>query len=468
MRRSSSRSPRTSSADVVIVGAGAAGLSAARTLTRNGFSIQVLEARDRLGGRIHTTHDASHSTPIELGAEFVHGSAEETVRLIREAGLTLCDIDGEHWVSSRGRLMIQVDDFWMRLERVMRLLGRIEGADKSFAEFLDGRPGGRALARERALARQWVRGFHAADPAIASARALAEGGSPGGDEDEQRQARVLEGQSAIVEHLASTVLDDIRLSEVVTRIEWELGGVSITTRNARTSRSRTIEARSAIITVPLGVLSAQPGSDGWIEFSPDLASRKSKPLSGLATGAVVRMTVVLREPFWLTDPPRAVRGENTRQLAFVHSADGSQPVCWTPYPLEAPALVAWYGGPDAAALSRESRATIESRTIASLARTFHISPRRLESLVESCHMHDWNRDPYSRGAYSYVAVGGMNASKELARPVEGTLFFAGEATDVGGRNGTVEGAIGSGDRAARQARAALEARARRGRKGARR
>jgi monoamine oxidase len=64
-------------------------------------------------------------------------------------------------------------------------------------------------------------------------------------------------------------------------------------------------------------------------------------------------------------------------------------------------------------------------------------------------MHDWSRDPFSRGAYSYVRVGGVDAARVIARPLQETLFFAGEAADAGGRNGTVEGAIESGRRAAK-------------------
>ena len=144
-----------------------------------------------------------------------------------------------------------------------------------------------------------------------------------------------------------------------------------------------------------------------------------------------------------------------RKLAFVHASDGSLPVCWTAYPVEAPSVVAWYGGPDAALLASQPKAEIESRVIAGVAQRFHLSRRRLESHVERVHMHNWMTDPHSRGAYSYVAVGGVGASEELARPIRGTLFFAGEAADAQGRNGTVEGAIATGMSSAKAAHRAL-------------
>ena len=92
------------SADVAVIGAGVAGLSAARDLTAAGLNVEVFEARDRIGGRILTVRDPSLSIPAEIGAEFVHGSAPQTHKLIREASLTFCDINGDRWESNASRL----------------------------------------------------------------------------------------------------------------------------------------------------------------------------------------------------------------------------------------------------------------------------------------------------------------------------------------------------------------------------
>jgi monoamine oxidase len=150
-----------------------------------------------------------------------------------------------------------------------------------------------------------------------------------------------------------------------------------------------------------------------------------------------------------------------QRLAFIHPESDEMPVCWTAYPTTAPLLVAWFGGPEAEALGRRSRDEIEQRTVRALAERLHMARRRFERHVRGCHMHNWSADPFSRGAYSYVVVGGAEASKTLARSVEGTLFFAGEAFDAEGRNGTVEGAIASGRRAARQVSRALAGKSRR-------
>jgi monoamine oxidase len=438
------------SVDVAVIGAGAAGLSAARDLTAAGLTVEVLEARQRIGGRVLTVRDSSVAVPVELGAEFVHGSAPQTKDLIREASLTLCDINGDRWESDAMHLR-PLNDFWERLDRVMRHLSPRGREDRSFADFLAERPGGRLLARERQLAGQWVRGFHAADPARASVRALADGGSPRGDESEQRQARVLQGYDGVPVYLARGLARDPRLGTVVTRVEWGRGAAELTIRLHDGGPLPGLSARAVVVTVPIGVLQAPAMETGTIAFAPPLPKVKSDALRCLAEGQVVRVVVVLDEPLWLTEPPRAVSGGRSLQrLAFILPARDDMPVGWTAYPADAPLLVAWFGGPEAASLSQLDRSEIEHRAVAGLARCLHIAPRRFGRHVRACHMHNWSADPFSRGAYSYVVVGGAESATKLARPVEGTLFFAGEAFDAQGRNGTVEGAIASGRHAARQ------------------
>ena len=131
------------------------------------------------------------------------------------------------------------------------------------------------------------------------------------------------------------------------------------------------------------------------------------------------------------------------------------PVCWTTYPIESPVLVAWFGFPDSVDLVRRSRDEIEAETIAAVARIFHTTRRSLERRVRACHVHNWSRDPFTRGAYSYARVGGSGASKALSRSIEGTIWLAGEAYDAEGRTGTVEGAIGSGQHAAERVTGAI-------------
>ena len=157
--------------DVAVIGAGAAGLAAAGELRRRGLRVAVFEARDRIGGRIHTLRDERVRIPIELGAEFVHGEAPLTESILREAGLVDVDIAGDHWLAERGHLR-PYDGYWKRIDEVLDHIDP-EGEDQSFDDFLAKRPGGRSFARDRAAARDFVTGFHAADPARVSVLSIA-------------------------------------------------------------------------------------------------------------------------------------------------------------------------------------------------------------------------------------------------------------------------------------------------------
>ena len=437
----------TSKPGVAVVGAGAAGVAAARELHDGGFDVVVLEARERIGGRVWTHRDPRTPIPIELGAEFIHGSAHELQQILSKANLPAVDIDGQRCFVSRKRWR-PLDDFWEQLYRVMRLLPERtrRSADKSFQEFIDAKPGGRRLSQERKLASQFVAGFHAADPRLISTKALAESGTPGEDEGETRLGHVVGGYDRVIDWLAAPFADRIRLGACVSRIKWARRGVEIDVRHSDGHERFALEARAAIVTVPIGVLQARARDAGSITFEPDLGRAKRDALDCLVAGSVVRVVVHLREAIWAEGHPA---------LSFLHSQDEDFDVWWTAYPLKVPVIVGWRGGPDARRLSQMPRDELEARAVRSLARHLNTSPRRLHAMVEGVFTHDWEHDPFARGAYSYQRVGGVYATETLARPLKGTLFFAGEATGEHGSTGTVDGAIGTGRRAARQVMRAL-------------
>jgi monoamine oxidase len=428
-------------AQVVIIGAGAAGLAAGRALRDAGIPFVILEARGRAGGRIYTGHPKGLVVPVELGAEFTHGEAEEVIELAAERRLRVVDIAGRRFRAGGGRLKV-LDDFWERLDRVMRRLDEDRDPDRTFAD---------ALARnksidseDRLLALQYVQGFHAANPGIISERALAEGGSPRGDVRERRIGRVVEGYSSIIDALGAGNWARIRLGAVVENIEWKCGAVRV-----RLTNGEIVRGRAVIVTVPVGVLAAPEGERGAITFDPPLPAKKSA-VASMTMGAVMRIALRFDEPWWTTARFAATAGdERLDTMAFLHgTSDVAFPVWWTTYPVRSPLLVAWSGGPRSLALSGKPKSEVERLALRSLADLLPVTAGRLRKHLVSSHMHDWIADPFSRGAYSYARVGGDDASKRLARPVEGTLFFAGEAADPEGRNGTVHGAIATGQRAA--------------------
>lgn len=444
--------------DVVIIGAGAAGLAAARALIEQGLEVVVLEARERIGGRIFTVRDRSTPIPVELGAEFIHGAAPELREIIREAALAACDIGGRRWQVVGERLR-PADDFWERLDKVMRRLDARRTPDRSFQDFLKTKPGGRRAAQDRTLALQFVEGFHGADPTRISERALADGGSPGDDVRERRIGRVLDGYDRVIEWLADPLGDRLRTSAIVTRVRWAPGNVVVEARHPDGRARPAVHASAAIVAVPLGVLKAPPGDVGSIEFDPELKTKKPA-LELAAMASVVRVVLRLAERFWASEWfAKQARTQELDTLSFLHGNDDDFPVWWTAYPVTAPMMVGWHGGPGASALAQLASEEIEERAINSLARQCNVAPRRMRGMVEAAWTHDWEHDPYARGVYSYPLVGGVDAPQQLARPLRGTLFFAGEATDVEGRTGTVHGAIATGRRAAQEIERSLTTRA---------
>jgi monoamine oxidase len=137
-------------------------------------------------------------------------------------------------------------------------------------------------------------------------------------------------------------------------------------------------------------------------------------------------------------------------LSFLFADDPQFPTWWTGNPLPYPILTGWAAGPNAAAhTGRSDHETCQS-AVQALARIMEVREAELHEQLTGSFMHNWQADPYSRGAYSYAAVGGMDAARTLAAPVDNTLYFAGEATNGDGYNGTVHGAIATGLRAAKE------------------
>ncbi len=433
--------------DVAVIGAGAAGLAAAEALRRGGFGVAVFEARDRIGGRVLTHRDERVPLPIELGAEFIHGEAPETSRLLRQAGLLACDVAGEQRRAQRGKIR-PAGDYWRKINRV---LGRIdaEGPDQSFSDFLAKRPGGRSLARDRSAARDFVRGYHAADLDEIGVLSIAPKKGEAPSESAARAARVVQGYDQLPRWLARDLGESLHLRTPVIEIAWRRGEVELTLRPlsgtiGATGATSRVQARAVIITLPLGVLRAPADEPGGVRFLPDPPCIR-QALDRLAMGSVIRLAVCFDDFPW-----RDLKAKGLGRLSFLQTAGSPFNVWWTVYPLRWPLAVAWSGGPPAADLNRRGQDEIADTALRTLAAALGIPRRRVESRVVATWRHDWDSDPLARGAYSYARAGGSEAAKALARPVAGTLFFAGEATDVEGRTGTVEGALASGLRAARQ------------------
>lgn len=431
----------SNSYDTLVIGAGAAGLAAAAELAASGRPVLVLEARDRVGGRIWTRSEPGVPIPVELGAEFIHGESESTLSLMRRFGVAAMDAHGPHWTCGQGRLRLRADEFRQVHEALRRNRPRLRARDLGFGEFL-ARIGGRQLSRSsRALALALVEGFDAADPARVSARSIVEEWIEG-EAFDAPQFRPLGGYGALLAPLVASLergRAGVRTNAVVHTVRWRKGAVDV--EGAQLGEPFRVQAKRAIITLPLGVLHRAPGLPGAVRFDPPLAD-KASALRQLASGPVLKALLVFRDAFW-----EGANGGNCRDAAFFHAPEASFPTFWTALPVRTPLLVAWAGGPKAARLAgagpdrivKEARASLRTIFGRRLARRM-----RLDAVVS----HDWQRDPFACGAYGYVLENGGNARRALARPLGNTLYFAGEATDTRGEAATVAGALASGARAA--------------------
>jgi monoamine oxidase len=373
--------------------------------------VLVVEARERIGGRVWTRRMPGLSVPVELGGEFVHGEAAVTHALLRKAGMATVPSGRVQRYAQGGRLR-PVDSF-KQAQLAMQDTSALQERDLSVEEFLRRR---RLPPLTRTFARLMVQGFDAADPRRASARAIAD--EWGGGQMDGTQPRLREGYGPLLDWLAARIVargGRLKMQSAVREVRWRPGHVDVAGEGFHHA------ARSAIVTLPLGVLQS-----GAVRFSPQ--AKKDEVIKRLASGPVIKAALRFPSAFWAKRYPG---------VAFFHAPRAAFPTFWTPLPARVPLLIAWSGGPKA---TQPSWAAIR----ASLKSLFGRIEEPDEVIIQ-----DWAKDAFARGAYSYVLVNGEGAREALAAPLAGTLFFAGEATSVDD-SGTVAGALASGQRAARE------------------
>ncbi len=433
--------------DGVVIGAGAAGLAAAARLVEAGRSVLVLEARDRVGGRIHTRHEPGLMAPVELGAEFVHGQAPIIHEWMQGTGRRVIDIPDEHWRPVNGRLD-RYDGFFSRVQEAFRRKKQQASYDVSFADFLDVALKDELPPQARDAARAMAEGFDAADTALASALPLVEEWTNESFIDAP-QGRIEGGYSTLVGELMRAIpakLCKMQLETVVHKVTWRPGSVEI--EGKFVGRPFRVSAPRAIIAVPLGVLQTRAGDVGHIAFEPPL-SMKDDALQKLKSGPAIKLMLRFRSAFW-----EQLDEVHSRNASFFHAQNQPFQVFWTQIPAQAPLLAAWAGGPRVGVADPQGDLTYLANEAVESLEALLGKECGVGDELEAVYCHDWQRDPFARGAYSYVGIGGRTARQELAAPVDGTLFFAGEATNTEGEAATVTGALQSGERAANEVIAA--------------
>ena len=411
--------------DVVVIGAGVAGLTAARELVRQGLSVTVVEARDRTGGRVHTVRDFCDH-PVEGGAEFVHTDAAETWPEIRSAGLAVrkCDLTRRSMFNLGGRTrwlpwLLLHPGAWSAFP-ILRDLARARPPDMSARDFIE-QHGYRGRAR---LLAEMV--FTAHLPGIAE-----EIGVLGLLEDRILHLhkgsfhRLTDGYDRLVDHIARGL--DVRRRFPVATIYWSPDGVTVAAADGRE-----LSARAGVITLPLGVLASDA-----LEFVPPVPDSKRRAFADLVMGPVLKLLLHFSEPFW------------PAWLANLSCGTGPVTLYWPALdsaPRTPAVLTAYCTGPRATRLSLLQEDEAVAVVLADLARLFPtVDPGRL---LLGYRRIDWTTDPFARGGYTFARPGGRAARSRLAAPDTAALFWAGAATATSTIADTVQAAYVSGLRAA--------------------
>jgi len=426
--------------DVIVIGAGAAGLAAAARLSEAGHAVLLLEARDRIGGRIYTRQEPAAGAPIELGAEFIHGKASTTLQWLARAGVSAVAMSDVHrQPRDNSPASLQPEDYFAQVQAAMRRHDHLITHELSLRDLLDNYLAQEISAEARDYALMMAEGFDAADTTRVSARDIADEWC--GDMVGHEQTRPEQGYTALLQALAGALSASthapvqLQLQHVVQRIAWSHRHVVVS--GIFLEQPFEITARHAVITLPLGVL-----QQNQVEFQPPL-QQKHFALQHLASGAVIKMIMKFRTPFW-----QHLHDGYYRDAGFLHSPHSVFRTFWTAAPMQTNLLTAWVGGPRAVRLAACDLPTLAQQALDSLETLFG-NTHGIRTQLDAVYYHNWQQDPYACGAYSYVTVGGGEARQQLAASIDATLFFAGEATHTEAA-ATVDGALQSGERAAQQ------------------
>jgi monoamine oxidase len=412
---------------IIVIGAGAAGLMAARELGRAGRKVTILEARDRCGGRIHPLPFTDFGYPAEGGAEFVHGEAPVTHGLLREAGLSLLPIQGARWTMQDAKFSREDsrDRHEAELHKALQELKH----DLTVAEFLRRRFAAPQYGSLRHSIERMVEGYDAADPERASTLALRDEWMDGGS---RAAGRIAGGYGALVEFLTAECRNHgvaIHLGVTVSAVEaTDAKGV------VRCANGDAHDYDAVVLTVPLPLLKEI--------VLPAAERERAAAAAQIGFGNVIKILLRFETAWW------ANQRTDLADLTFLLS-DARIPVWWTQHPKDLPVLTGWLAGPKTAAMASLGEPELIEAGLASLAKIFGLDPGQLTRKLVAARAINWAQDPLAGGAYSYATPETRSAQAVLSGMNGGAVLFSGEALYRGKDMGTVEAALASGLETAR-------------------
>ncbi len=418
--------------DVLIIGAGAAGLMAGRILAKAGKKVTVLEARERSGGRIHTLNNELFFKSTELGAEFVHGDLPVTLSLLDEAGIKYNHSSMEMWRYKDGKF-INDDDAIPHWDLFMEKLDELE-SDTDLDSFLNQEFVGVEFDELKRSVKRYVAGYDTADPAKASAFALRQEWK---SEDDGAQHRVEGGYCTMIRYLEEEIRKAkgfVLLNSIVKDINWEKEKVKLTTTDGDV-----FEASQLIVAMPLGVLQAGNEEKGAVKFDPPVFGY-NQALNAMGFGSIIKILLEFDEPFWETQP---ADGKSLKDMGFLLSEEVI-PTWWTQKPGSSSVITGWLGGLPAEEKKNFTDAELLTFSLQSLGTIFKYEVSDLKNKLVAYHVANWANDPFTRGSYAYDTVAAPKSRLLLNKSIEDTIFFAGEYLYEGPAMGTVEAALSSG------------------------
>ena len=410
---------------IIIIGAGGAGLQAGRRLSKEGYAVTILEGNNVPGGRILSLPagaPAGFSMTVEGGAEFIHGDLPLSLALAKEAGVVLQPVNS-HMVQVRGGGEQDFHRDWDELFKQMEMLPE----DMPFADFLANYFSGDRYAALRDSVSRMAEGYDLADVRTASTRSLYREWAA--EEDGGEEYRPVGGYRQLIDHLVQVCETQgcvIHYATVVTSVQWDGGKVTVTTASGRI-----YAAELLLSTVSLGVLKG-----AGINFSPELPATHQAAIKKLGFGSVIKVLLEFNQAFWN-------HRKQSGQTLFILS-DAALPTWWTQPADDCPLITGWVAGKKMLALRALDKEARITAALQSLAEIFEVDSEVLRSRLTASLILDWEAAPAVHGGYSFDTVGAADARIALSQPVEGTLFFGGEGLYEGDVPGTVEAAFCSG------------------------